>query len=287
MENGLAFSGGGMKFFAHIGALKALEELDIKFDYVSGTSSGSLIAFLYSIGMKADEMMSLVSKKYMSAIQIKAGHVFTSALRSLIKNEFVINSLIDGIKLENLINEVLVEKNIKYNQLTDIEKSIAIVSCDTISTKEIVFINKECNLGCDKRTEYISKVPISKALRASMSFPGVFTPCDYNGYNLIDGGTVNNLPAKILKDMGAKKVLGISFKLNDYKPKDSIMDVALRSADIFSILNMSVAKKYVNSSLELEVPNTGLFSINDIKKTYEDGYEQTIKNKEELINLFS
>lgn len=65
------------------------------------------------------------------------------------------------------------------------------------------------------------------------------------------------------------------------------MDVALRSADIFSILNMSLAKKYVNTSLELEVPNTGLFSINDVKKVYEDGYEQTMKNKEELINLFS
>lgn len=65
------------------------------------------------------------------------------------------------------------------------------------------------------------------------------------------------------------------------------MDVALRSADIFSILNMSVAKKYVNSSLELEVPNTGLFSINDVKKVYEHGYEQTMQNKEELIRLFS
>lgn len=211
MENGLAFSGGGMKFFAHIGALKALEELDIKFDYVSGTSSGSLIAFLYSIGMKADEMMNLISNKYSNAIEIKAGHVVASALKSLIRNEFSINSLIDGIKLEDLINEVLEEKNIKYNKLSDIEKNLAIISCDTISTKEIVFISNDYKLECDKRIEYINKAPISKAIRASMSFPGVFTPCDYKGYNLIDGGTVNNLPAKVLKDMGAKKVLRHKF----------------------------------------------------------------------------
>lgn len=286
MKNGLALSGGGMKIFAHIGALKALEELNIKFDYISGTSSGSIIALLYSIGMKADDMFKLVSEKYSDIIEIKTGQIIASAFKSLIKNELTLNSLIDGIKLEKMVKEVLIQNDIDYSEMNDINKNLAIISCDTISTKEIVFLSKDYNFKNTNRTTYIDKAPICKAIRASMSFPGVFTPCDYKEYNLIDGGTVNNLPSKILKDMGADKVLGISFKLNNYEPKDSIMDIALRTADIFSILNMSVAKKYTNKSLELKVPETGLLNIDDIKKVYNIGYEQAMKNKDELINLF-
>lgn len=50
MEKGICFSGGGIKGAAHIGAIKAFEEKKIDFQYVSGTSSGSIIATLYAIG---------------------------------------------------------------------------------------------------------------------------------------------------------------------------------------------------------------------------------------------
>ena len=286
MGNGLAFSGGGMKFFAHMGVVKALQELNIKFDYVSGTSSGSVVAFLYSIGMDADEMMNLVSEKYADIIKVRVGPILGSALKSAITNEFMVNSLIDGTRLENLVDEVLSDKNIDCNTISDIKKNLAIISCDTISTKEVVFLSRDLKLPDTNRTTYISKAPVSKAIRASMSFPGIFTSCDFEKFDLIDGGTVNNLPSKVLKDMGADKILGISFKLNEYKPKDSIMDVALRTADIFSILNLSIAKEYVNICLELEVPDTGLLNIDDIRKVYELGYKQTMKIKDELINLY-
>ena len=275
-----------MKFFAHMGVVKALEELDIKFDYVSGTSSGSVIAFLYSIGMRADDMINIVSKKYSEIIKVKTGQILFSALKSLLKNELTINSLIDGNRIENLVDNVLNEKNMESRRMNDINKNLAIISCDTITTKEVVFLSKDYNFEDTNRTTYLKKVPIPKAIRASMSFPGIFTSCNYKDYNLIDGGTVNNLPTKVLKDMGAEKVLGISFKLNDYKPNDSIMNVALRTADIFSLLNLSIAKEYTNTSLELEIPDAGLLNIDDIQKVYKLGYEQTMENKDELIKLF-
>lgn len=286
-KNGIAFSGGGMKFFAHIGVIKALEELNIKFDYISGTSSGSVIAFFYSIGMKAEDILKIISEKYTDIIEIKTGQILMSALKSLIKNEMTLNSLIDSSKLENLVQDTLKEKNLHLKNLNDIDKNLAIVSCDTISTKEIVFLSNHFNLKDTERTIYLSNAPIAKAIRASMAFPGVFTSCTYKEYDLIDGGTVNNLPSKILKDMGADRVLGICFKLNNYEPKDSIMDVALRSADIFSILNMSLAKEYTDILLELEIPDTGLLTINNIQKAYDLGYEQTMKIKDELIKLLN
>ena len=56
---GLALSGGGAKGFAHVGALKAMEELGIRPDLISGVSAGSLIGALYADGYSPDEMLDL------------------------------------------------------------------------------------------------------------------------------------------------------------------------------------------------------------------------------------
>ena len=286
MKNGIAFSGGGLKIFAHIGALKALNELGVDFDFVSGTSSGSVIATLYSLGIKTDDMQKIISSRYENISKINARNVLGSAFKSLVKNELSLKSLIDGSKIEDAMTEMLKDENIEKRSLNEINKNLAIVSCDTISTKEVVFLSKDFSLINNDRIDYVTNADIAKSVRASMSFPGVLTPCDFEKYNLIDGGTVNNLPTKILKDMGAEKILGIYFKLNPYEPKDDILGVALRSADIFSILNMSVAKIYSDFSLELSIPDTGLLDIKDADSVVEMGYNETMNQKEAILKEF-
>ena len=68
MSFGLALSGGGVKGAAHIGVLKALEEENIKIDYIGGTSSGSIVATLYAVGYKPDEIYDIF-KKYCKKIK--------------------------------------------------------------------------------------------------------------------------------------------------------------------------------------------------------------------------
>ena len=68
MKKGLCLAGGGVKGAAHIGAIKALEEANIKFDCVGGTSSGSIVACLYACGFSADEMYKIF-KKYCKKIK--------------------------------------------------------------------------------------------------------------------------------------------------------------------------------------------------------------------------
>lgn len=286
MKNGIAFSGGGLKIFAHIGALKALEELGVEFDYTSGTSSGSVIAALYALGVKPSEMLEIISSRYKEIAQINVRNVFGSAVKSILKNELKLKSLIDGSKIEMAMENMLNDEKIEKITMKDAKKKLAIISCDTISTKEIVFLSEDFKIENTERTDYIVGENISKAVRASMSFPGVITPCDYGKYNLIDGGTVNNLPTKILKEMGAEKVLGICFKLNPYEPEDDILGVSLRAADIFSILNMSVAKKYLNLLLELSIPDTGLLDIKDVSNVVDLGYEETMAQKEIILKEF-
>ena len=62
MKNGLCLAGGGVKGAAHIGAIKVFEEKGIKFDYVAGTSSGSIVAALYASGFTSDEMLKIFKK---------------------------------------------------------------------------------------------------------------------------------------------------------------------------------------------------------------------------------
>ena len=85
---GLALSGGGIKAAAHIGALKAFEEKNIKFDCVSGASSGSIIATMYALGYNSDEMWKMFKRyckkityvEWKQILKIIVGLLFTRRL---------------------------------------------------------------------------------------------------------------------------------------------------------------------------------------------------------------
>ena len=67
---GVVLSGGGARGAAHIGALKALEEMRIPIDYLSGTSMGSIIGGLYASGMTTMEIETVVTR-----VEIGRAHV--------------------------------------------------------------------------------------------------------------------------------------------------------------------------------------------------------------------
>ena len=91
---GLCFCGGGIKAASHIGALKALEEKNIKFDCVSGASSGSIIATLYALGYNSDEMWKMFQKYYKKIKYAEWKQIFKLILGLLFKGELVIDGLI-------------------------------------------------------------------------------------------------------------------------------------------------------------------------------------------------
>ena len=68
MKIGIALSGGGVRGIAHAGALKALEENEINVDIIGGTSAGSMIASLYAIGYKPDEILKCFQENYQDII---------------------------------------------------------------------------------------------------------------------------------------------------------------------------------------------------------------------------
>ena len=279
MSIGIALAGGGMQGVAHIGAIKALEELGIKPDYISGTSSGSIFASMYAMGYTLEEMFEIVKKNYETLVGVEKARIVKAIIIYVKQKEIKIDGLINGQKLEDLVTKLGEKKGIK--NIADIKIPLAIPTVDTISSKECISISKEYNLY-DEDIDYIYDIPIGKAVRASMSFPGIYTTCNFGKYNFIDGGTKDNLPVRVLKDMGAEKVIAISFDLSHYIPSDNIFNIILRAVDIFSIKDVRAAQKLSDISIEIRNDDTSLLQTDNLEECMQIGYETIMKNKEKI-----
>lgn len=276
MKIGLALAGGGLQAFAHIGAIQALNESGIKIDYISGTSSGSLIAALYALGYSTQEMQEIFVKYYKEIVKIETGKILWIAKDYFLKKEINTEGLIDGSKIEELFNEITNNKNISETKIP-----LAIPTVDTISTKECIFLSQKYDL-VDNEIDYIYDVPLAKAVRASMAFPGILTTCSLGKYNFIDGGTKDNLPVKVLKDMGADYTIGISFDISNYEPSNNLLKVALRAVDIFSQKDVKNAQKIADIAIEIDTKNASLLELGDIKQCISTGYDAVKKHLESI-----
>lgn len=281
MKFGLALAGGGLKGVAYIGAIKALEELGIKIDCISGTSSGSMAAVLYAVGYSCDEIKDIVYGSYKNLTKIEKRPIISSIGSYLTSKKVRISGLIPGERLENLIQKIVEKKS--CSNISDIKIPIAVSSVDTISMKECIFMSKDFNLKSSS-TDYIYDIPIGKAVRSSMAFPGVFTTSKYKQYNFIDGGTKDNLPVRALKDMGADVTLGLSFKTEEYNlENENVLGVLLRTVDIFSQKEMKSAQNEASIAIEIDAKGTSLLSSDNIERCISLGYDAIMKNKNKIL----
>ena len=118
-----------------------------------------------------------------------------------------------------------------------------------------------------------------------MAFPGIYTTCNFGKYNFIDGGTKDNLPVKVLKDMGAQKVIALSFDLTHYVPSDNIMNIILRAVDIFSLKDVREAQRMADIAIEIRNDDTTLLQTDNLEKCFKIGYDTIMSHKEELEKL--
>jgi NTE family protein len=281
MKSGLCLAGGGVKGAAHIGAIKAFEEENITFDYVGGTSSGSIVACLYAIGFSADEMYKIFKKyckkiKYVDIIQIIKlilGLIFTGRIK--------INGLNTGKQIEKLMDKVCKEKNI-FN-ISDVEKPLVIPSVDLCNGEVICFTSCNFRNVFLDNIIFVNDMEIGKAVRSSCSYPVVFSPCEYKNIKLIDGGVKENVPWKELKILGADKVLNIIFDDKvDYDCDKNLVEIAGRSLSLMGRELSNYELLGSDYNLKIRSEKIGLLDMRKIDELYEIGYRQT---KNELDNI--
>lgn len=274
MKLGLSLAGGGIKGVAHIGAIKALEESDIKFSYISGTSSGSIVATLYASGYTTDEIYEIF-KKYIKEINYIDKKNLGKLAKNIITGKGInaIDGLNSGEKIKKLINEVCGKKGI--NNISQIKMPLLIPAVNIYNEEVYVFSN---NVLWNKNDEvrYINSVDIGTAVQASCSYPGIFSPCEYENELLIDGGITENLPWRETKRAGADKVLSIVFVSKT--PKSCCRNIYEVVNKSFSILCHELSKYEWDGTdylLKIKTNNVGLLDKSKMDELYHDGYIQT------------
>lgn len=161
-KTALVLSGGGTRGLAHIGALKVVDNLGLKFDYIAGCSIGAIIGALYAAGKSALEIEDFVLSQ-------KAYRLFNLSVSGL--------GISGSGRLEKAVANFLPVKN--FSQL----KTPLFINATNISQgKEVIF----------------SRGDILTAIKASIAVPGIFVPAKIKKDHFVDGGVLNQVPHSIL-----------------------------------------------------------------------------------------
>lgn len=173
---GLALGSGAARGLAHIGVLKVLEEAKIPIDIIAGTSMGALIGAMYASGVPVDHMER-------AALEID-----WRSLARLLDPILPFSGLTDSRRLVSFMAELLPARD-----FNDLNRPLAITATD-INTGEAVIIKQG---------------DLLEALRASLAFPGIFSPVRFGERFLVDGGLCKPIPTDVARQLGADKVIGV------------------------------------------------------------------------------
>ncbi|CDT64108.1 patatin-like phospholipase family protein [Vibrio coralliirubri] len=236
-ELGIAFGGGGVRGFMHLGVIKALAEEGIAPDVVSGTSAGSIAATLYASGLSYEEMELAIEKVGMSDI---ADFVFSS------------KGLVNGKNLSEWINS-----QVTYDDLSDMPMPVALTATN-LTSRETVII-RSGNPG--------------HAVQTSSTIPGAFVPVENQGDILIDGGIFSVVPVYAAKDLGAKKVIAVDIYChNQITPEVSASKITLAA---FRMQSCRLSEQELNSADVVIRPDyepSGSAAFNEKEQAIQAGY---------------
>ena len=180
---GLALGGGVVRGMAHVGVLSVLEEANIQIDFVSGTSTGAIVAACFCAGMDSAQL-----KEY----------AWKFAWWRLLRPVWPVRGLVSFAKLTQLLIGKLGDQRIE-----DLKIPCVIATTD-IERGEPV---------------YLRQGPLGPAVQASCSVPGFVAPVEWQGRWLAEGAISDMLPAEILRQMGADYVIGVdifAFKIRHW-----------------------------------------------------------------------
>lgn len=198
---GLALSGGGTKGLAHAGAIKFLEEKNIRPNQIAGTSAGSIVGAMYAWGKTPEEILDFFKSIYLFHWK----HItFTKA------------GLIDSESFRDYFQAVFEDAT-----LADLSIPTQITATDMIRGQLKIF---------EPETKIVD------ALISSSSFPGIISPYEINGNHYSDGGILNHFPTDLLRD-SSDMIIGVYVSpINMITAKDlsSIRAVTTRAFDILS-----------------------------------------------------
>ena len=279
---GLALAGGGVRGYAQLGVLKVMEKHGFEVDMVAGTSIGSFVATLVAMGLKSEEIYNNFLEFENSFTESK---VFSHPELNMIKpTKNKINGMVDGDKIISVLDEFFARYEVK--NMADIKKPLIIVAAECDKCKVTYFTNVK-NFIPKRDAIVIYNPPISQAVRASCSFPGVITVSEYDGYSFMDGGAMMNLPVEPLKDMGANKVMSLTMRADKkgFSSKSATM-VLKRASDLvqYELLSLQIMQSDFN--INLDVGDIKAFDVGNGTLVFKRGENIALDREEDIVEFF-
>ena len=230
---GLALSGGTLKAAAHIGVLQALEKLNIRPDFIAGTSAGAFVGTLYAHGYTIPELRRLVDR-FPGPSLFDYGFPLLSSLYNLLRLRLGLRGgvaqnflplprgLLLGNRLQSYFRRSLGARSARL--------PYAIVATDLYSGSPVVFSNDNKLIesqGATCITDVVS------CLRGSCALPGVLTPVSLEKWLLVDGALRHYVPVEVLRQAGCDKIIVVNLnRLESAWQPTTLINVLTRSFDI-------------------------------------------------------
>ena len=177
---GLVLSGGGARAYAHIGVIRALREVNVPIDFIAGSSMGGIIAACVAMGQSMEEMEESIRKCFVETNPLSD---YTLPLQGLV----------GGKKVERLLRE-----NFGKLEISDLWLPFFCVSTNLTTAGSYMH----------------ERGKVWRALRASISLPGILPPVIDEDGVLVDGGVINNLPTIEMSQMCFGPILAVDVSRN-------------------------------------------------------------------------
>lgn len=307
----LVLCGGGAKGASQIGVMKVIEELDIPIDFICGTSIGGLLGGLFAMGYDAafvedlmrnadwakmlsdkidQENSPLTHRLYKSKYQLSFPfHYEDKAADTKIRDkerkgdlstqsgiDALASSLPSGIAFGLNVNNLLSSVSVGYHDSTSFANLPIPFYC--VATEMV---------SC--KTKYWGSGDLKKAMRSTMSIPGLFTPVRTQGLVLCDGGSRNNFPVDIAKAVGADIIIGIDLS-DPYLTVSTINNVGTIMGQYFNMLGRESyerTRKMPDVYIHPDLHGYGMMSFETeaVDSMIRRGYEAGMKHYGELLKI--
>ena len=279
---GLALGGGAARGIAHIGLLQWLEEHRIPVDFIAGTSMGGLVGGAYAAGMTPGEIRELMRDadwdiiflsdspfKYKTFRRKEDARQFPALIELGLKNGMKLPSGLNaGQGVQSMLDRIAAPYP-RLDSFDDLPTPFRAVATDLDRAVIVV----------------LDRGSLAEAMRATMAIPGVFTPVTLEERLLVDGGTLDNVPADVTRSMGADVVVAVnvSSTTDGFTPPTNFVEVVGRTMD--AMMAVGVTNALLSADVIITPDLRGL-SGTDYRKSeelVERGYQAAEAVREKLL----
>jgi NTE family protein len=277
---GVAFGGGSARGLAHVGIIAWLEEHHIPIDMAAGTSMGGLIGGGFAAGMSADELRAMIEATDWDVIFGSSSFPFKNIRRKEDARSFPSRlefglrrglvpptSLNDGQQVDLLLARIA-GGYYRLEHFDELPTPFRTVAVDLRTAERVV----------------LDRGSLALAMRATMSLPGIFPPVEMDGRVLVDGGALDNVPADVVRDMGAAVVIAVDVGQVATGDVDYSMFALMgQTVDSMMRANTRRAVEAADLSIAVDVEGFGSLDWRRSEVLMERGYEAAERHREALL----